>query len=190
MISSIFQATLSQKTQALRFRKKVNVFVTPLCQAPLSLEFSKQEYWGGQPIPSPGDLPDPGISSVKFSSVTHLCLTLCHPMDCSIQTSLSITNSWSLLKLMSNKSVMPSNYLIFCCSLLQPSNFPQIRVFSNQSLLCIRWPKYQNLSFSISPSNECLGWTGWISLKSKGLSKVFSNTTVQQHQFLSTQFSV
>ena len=84
MISSIFQATFSQTTQALRFKKKVNVLVTPLCQAPLSLEFSKQEYWGGQPVPSPGDLPDPRISSVQFSSVTHLCLTLYHPMDCSM----------------------------------------------------------------------------------------------------------
>ena len=74
------------------------------------------------------------------------------------QASLSITNSWSLLKLMSIELVMPSNYLIFCSPLLLlPSIFPRIRVFSNESVLLIRWPKYWNLSFSISPSNECLG---------------------------------
>ena len=72
-----------------------------------------------------------------------------------LQASLSIANSWSLLKLMSIESVMPSNHLILCHPfLLLPSIFPSIRVFSNQSVLCIRWPKYQSFSFSISPSNE------------------------------------
>ena len=76
--------------------------------------------------------------------------------------------------------------------LLLPSIFPSIKVFSNESVLHIRWPKYWSLSFSISPSNEYsdwfpLGWTGWISLQSKGLSRVFSNTTVQKHQFFSIQ---
>ena len=71
------------------------------------------------------------------------------------QASLSITNSWSLLKLMSTESVMPSNYLILSCPLLiPPSIFPSIRVFSNESALRIRWPKYWSFSFSISPSNE------------------------------------
>ena len=71
------------------------------------------------------------------------------------QASLSITNSQSLLRLMSIESVMPSNQLILCCPLLfLPSIFPRIRVFSNESLLCIRWPKYWSFSFSISPSNE------------------------------------
>ena len=72
------------------------------------------------------------------------------------QASLSITNSWSLLKLMSIKSMMPSNQLILCHHplLLLPSIFPSIRVFSNESVLCIRWPKYWSFSFSISPSNE------------------------------------
>ena len=74
------------------------------------------------------------------------------------QASLSITNSWSLLKLMSVKSVMPSNHLILCHSLLLlPSIFPSIRVFSNESFLCIRWPKCWNFSFSICPSNEYSG---------------------------------
>ena len=74
------------------------------------------------------------------------------------QASLSITNSWSLFKLMSIRSVMPSNHLILCHPLLLlPSIFPSIRVFSNESVLCIRWPKYWSFSFSISPSNEYSG---------------------------------
>ena len=128
-------------------------------------------------------------------SVARLCLTLCDPMDCSTSDSLSITNTRSLLKLMSINSVIPSNHLILCCSLLLPSIFPSIRVFSTESLLHIRWPKDWTFSFSISPSNECSGlisfrWTGWISLQSKGLSRVFSNTTVQKHQFFGAQLSL
>ena len=121
---------------------------------------------------------------------------ICYPMDCSSPGSLSITNSWSLLTLMSIESVMPSNHLILCHPhLLPPSIFPSIRLFSNESVLRIRWPKNWSFSFSISPSNEYsdsfpLGWTGWISLQSKGLSRVFSNTTVQKHQFFSTQLSL
>ena len=83
---------------------------------------------------------------------------LCDPMDCSTQASLSITNTQSLLKLMFIESVMPSNHLILCRPLqLLPSIFPSIRVFSNESVLRIRWPKYWSLSFSISPSNEHSG---------------------------------
>ena len=85
------------------------------------------------------------------------------PWIAACQASLSITNSWSLLKLMSIKSVMPSNHLIFCCPLLLlPSIFPSIRVFSNESVLHIRWPKYWSFSFNISPSNE---YSGLISLR-------------------------
>ena len=84
------------------------------------------------------------------------------PWTAACKASLSITNSWSLLKLISIESVMPSNHLIFCCPLLPPSIFPSIRVFSNQSVLLIRWPKYWTLSFSISPSNE---YSGLLSLK-------------------------
>ena len=99
---------------------------------------------------------DINMPSIQFSSVTQSCLTLCDPVDCS--TLLSITNSWSLLKLMSLKSVMPSNHLILCHSLLLlPSIFASIRVFSNDSVLHIRWPKYWSFSFSISPSNEYSG---------------------------------
>ena len=106
------------------------------------------------------------------------------------QAFLSFTISWSLLKLMSIESVMPSNHLILSCPLLLlPSIFPSISVFSNESVLHIRWPKYWSFSFSISPSNEPLGFTGWISLQSKGLSRVFSNTTVQKHRFFGAQTS-
>ena len=114
------------------------------------------------------------------------------------QASLSITNSQSLLKLMFIESVMPSNHLILCQPfLLLPSILPSIRVFSNESVLHIRWPKYWSFSFSLSPSNEYsglisfkLGLTGYSTLQSKGLSRVFSNTTVQKHQFFSIQLSL
>ena len=95
------------------------------------------------------------LSTLQFSSVTRSCPNLCDPMDCSTQAYLSITNSWSLLKLMSIKSVMPSNHLILCHPLLLlPSIFPSIRVFSNESILSVGWPKYWSFSFSISPCNE------------------------------------
>ena len=127
---------------------------------------------------------------IQFSSVTQLCLPLCDPMDCGIPGFLSITNSWSLLKLMSIEFVMPSNHLIPSCPLLlPPSIFPSIRVFSSELVLCIRWPKYWSFCFSVSPSNE-YSFTGWISLQSKGLSRVISNTTVQKHQFFNVQLSL
>ena len=115
--------------------------------------------------------------------------------DCG-QGSLSITNFWSIFKLMSIESVMPSNHLILCHPLLlPPSGFPSIRIFSNESVLYIWWLKYYSFSFNIRLSNEYsgmiyLGWTGWISMQSKGLARVFSNTTVQKHQFFSPQFSL
>ena len=91
-------------------------------------------------------------------SVAQSCPTLCDPMDCRHQAFLSITNSWSLPKLMSIESVMPSNHLIFCRPLLlPPSIFPIIGVFSSESILHIRWPKYWSFSFGISPSNEHSG---------------------------------
>ena len=97
------------------------------------------------------------FSSVQFISVTQSCPTLCDPMDCSTP-GFPITKSQSLLKLMSIKSMVPSNHLILCCPLLLlPSIFPNIRVFSNESVLHIMWPKYWSFSFSISPSNEYLG---------------------------------
>ena len=93
----------------------------------------------------------------QFSPVQS-CSTLCDPMDCSNQASLSVTNSRSSLKLMSIELVMPSNHLILCCSLLLlPSIFPSIRVFSIESVLHIRCPKYWSFSFNINPSNEYSG---------------------------------
>ena len=91
------------------------------------------------------------FSSVQFSG------SVVTPWTAASQASLSITNSWNLLKLMSIESVMPSNHLILCHPLLPPSKFPSIRVFSNESALHIRWPKYWSFSFSISPSNEYSG---------------------------------
>ena len=118
------------------------------------------------------------------------------PWTAALQASLSITNSRSPPKPMSIELVMPSNHLNLCRPLLLlPSIFPSVRVFSNESALRIRWPKCWSFSFNISPSNEhpgliSLGWTGWISLQSKGLSRVFSNTTLQKHQFFGAQFSL
>ena len=95
------------------------------------------------------------VSSVQFISYVQLFAT---PWTAVCQASLFITNSRSLLKLMSIELVMPSNHLILCCPLLlPPSIFPSIRVFSNESALRIRWPKYWSYSFSISPSNEYSG---------------------------------
>ena len=95
------------------------------------------------------------ISSVQSFSRVQLFAT---PLTAAHQASLSITNSQSLLKLMSIESVMPFNHLILCCPLLLlPSIFPSIKVFSNGSVLYIRWPKYWSFSFSISPSNEYSG---------------------------------
>ena len=113
------------------------------------------------------------------------------PWTAARQASPTIANSGSLLKLISIELVMPSNHLILCHPLcLPPSIFPSIRVFSNELVLHIRWPKY--FSFSSSPSNEYSGLISfrmdWLdSLLSKGLSRVISNTTVQKHQFFSAQ---
>ena len=112
------------------------------------------------------------------------------------QASLFITNSPNFLKLMSIESVMSSNHLILCQPLLlPPSIVPSIRVFSNESALRIRWPKYWSFSFSISSSNEYSGLISfridWLDLlQFKRLSQVFSNTTVQKHQFFLTQLSL
>ena len=93
--------------------------------------------------------------SVQFSSISQSCLTLCDPWTTAHQVSLSISTSWSLLKLMSIELVMPFNHLILCRPLLfLPSIFPSITIFSNESVLHIRWPKYWSFTFSISPSNE------------------------------------
>ena len=133
------------------------------------------------------------LSSVQSLSCVRLFAT---PWIAARQASLSITDSRSSPKLMSIESVMPSNHLILRVPLLlPPSIFPSIRVFPNESVLRIRWPKYWSFSFNISPSNEYPGLISlrmdcWISLQSKGLSRVFSNTTVQKYQFFGAQLSL
>ena len=136
----------------------------------------------------------PQFSSVQLSrsvvSDSEIPWTAAH------QACLSITNSQSLLKLMSIESVKPSNHLILCRPLLLPPLvFHSISIFSNESALCIRWPKCWSFSFNISPSNEHPGLIsfrmGWLDLlQSKVLSRVFSNTTLQKHQFFSAQPSL
>ena len=133
------------------------------------------------------------FSSVQSLSRVRLFAT---PWTAACQVSLSITNSWSLLKLMSIEAVMPSNHLILCHPLLlPPSIFPSIRVFSNESVLPIRWPKYWSFSFNISPSNEHLGLISfrmdWLDLLAvQGTLKSLLHTTVQKYQFLCTQLSL
>ena len=133
------------------------------------------------------------LCSVQFSSVAQSCLTLCKPMNCNTPGLLSITNSQSSLKLISIELVMPSSHLILCCPLLLlPPIPPSIRVFSNESTLCMRWPKCWSFSFSISPSKEhpALIKMDWLDLLAvQGLSRVFSNTTGQKHQFFGTHLS-
>ena len=133
---------------------------------------------------------------LQFSSVqllSHVWLFII-PWTAARQASLSITNSRSPHKPMSIELVMPYNHLILCHPLLLlPSIFPSIRVFANESALRIMWPKYW--SFSISPSNEYSGLISFrmdwlISLQARGLSRIFSNTTVQKHQFFSAQLSL
>ena len=131
-----------------------------------------------------------------FSSAAQSCLTLCNPMDCSTPGFPVITNSRSLLKLMSITLVMPSNHLILYRPLLfPPSIFPSIRVFSNELVFCIRWPKYWSFSFSISPSTE---YSGLISFKTDLLDLLAVQGTLKRllqhrsskHQFFSGQLSL
>ena len=130
------------------------------------------------------------------NSVAQSCSTHCDPMDCSMPGLPVHYQFPEFTQTHVHPSVMPSNHLILCHPLLfPPSIFPSIRVFSNKSGLSIRCPKYWSFSFNISPSMNIqdrfpLGWTGWISLQSKGLSRVFSNTTVQKHQLFYPQLSL
>ena len=135
------------------------------------------------------------FSSVQPLSHVRLFVT---PWTASRKASLSITSSRRLPKLMYIESVMPSNHLILCRPLLPPTVFPSISVFSSESVLHIRWPKYWSFSFSIITSKEIPGLISfrmdWLNLlgpwlQSKGLSRVFSNTAVQMHQFFCAQLS-
>ena len=186
---------------------------TVALQAPLSMGFPWQEYWHGLSFPSPGDLPNPGIEPISpvlagrfftieppgspllaISSLQLLsCVQLCFPWTAACQASLSITNTRSLFRLMRIELVIPSNHLIPFSSCLQPflasGSFPVSQFFASSGQTT-----GVSASASVLPMNiqdwSPLGWTGWISLQSKGLSRVFSNTTVQKHQFFSAQLSL
>ena len=135
------------------------------------------------------------VEGQSVSSVAQWCPTLCDPMYWACQASLSIANSQNLLKLMSIESVMPSNHLILFCLLTSgPQSFPESGSFQTNQLSASGGQSIGvSASASVLPRNtqawSPLGWTGWISLQSKGLSRVFFNTTVQKHQFFSTQLS-
>ena len=184
----------------------VQLFVTPwtvACQPPLAMEIFRQEYWNRLPFHTPGDLSNPGIeptslgspaSAVQFSSVQLLshAQLFATPWTAAHQASLSITSSWNLLKFMSIESVMPSNHFILCYPLLlPPSIFPSISVFSNESVLRIRWPKYWSFSFNISPSNE---YSGLISFRMDWLDLLAVQGTLKEssptRQFKSISSSV
>ena len=136
-----------------------------------------------------------GIAAVVSSSVMSDSLG---PHGLQHVSPLSFTISQSLLKIMSIESMMPSNHLMFCYPLLLlPSIFPSIRVFSNESVLHIRWPKYWHFSFSISPSKEYSGlisfrmdWLDLLAVQGTLKTVHFSNITVQKHQFFGAQFSL
>ena len=153
-------------------------------QAPPSMGFSRQEYWSGVPLPSPTM-----EYSVQFSSFQSLsCVRLfATPWTAACQE-LSSINFRSLLRLMSIESVMPSNHLILCHPLLLlPSIVPNIRVFSNDLALHIRWPKYWSFSFSISPSNE---YSGLTSFRMDWLDLVAVQGTLKSLQHHSSKASV
>ena len=135
---------------------------------------------------------------VQFSTVQLLSRVwlFATPWITACQASLSITNSQSLLKLMSIESVMPSNDLILCRPLLLASIFPSIRVFSNESVLCIRWPKYWRFSFSISLSNEYsrlisfrMDWLDVLAVQGT-LKSLLQHHRIQKHQFFGAQLSL
>ena len=144
------------------------------------------------------------LINIQFSSVAQSCRLFVTPWTATYQASLSITNSCSLLKLMPIESVMPSNHIILCHPLLLlPSIFSSISVFSNESVLHIRWPKYRSFCFNISPSNVHSGLISfridWLDLlavqgtlkESSPTSKSISSfLTVQKHQFLGAQLSL
>ena len=156
-LSPIFPSSLSIHMQVIAYLALYRIVLLRACTSHLTVSgcilFTTVS-------PAPGTLPGTEwFSSVQLSSVTQSCPTLCHLMDCSRPGfPVNINNSQSLLKLMPIESVMLSNHLILCHPLiLPPSIFPSIRVFSNESVLCMRWPKNCSFSFKISPSNEYSG---------------------------------
>ena len=150
----------------------------------------KNTQWGKDSLSNKCCMED-GFSSVQSLSHVRLFVT---PWTVACQAFLSMTNSWNLLKLMSIKSVIPSNHFILCCTLLLlPSTFPSIRVFSNESVLCIRWPKYWSFSFSICPSNEYSGLISfridWFDLLSAQRTPQESSATPQFNSINSSALS-
>ena len=150
---------------------------TVACQAPLPMEFSRQEYWSGLLFPTPGDLPDPGMEPLSLvfglisylavllcccCSVAKLCLTLCEPMDHSMPDLPVLHHLLELAQTHIHWVGDTSSHLILSCPLLMPLIFPSIRVFSNESAPRIKWLKYWSFSFSRGPSNE---YSGLISLR-------------------------
>ena len=128
------------------------LFLTTICPSLLEKQYMLKKQLNIKRERTKGDHNPP-----QFSLVTQVCLTLCNPMDCSTP---GLPVHHQLLELTHthvHESVMPSNHLILCRPLLLPSIFPSIGVFSNELVLCIRWPKYWSFSFSISPSNEYSG---------------------------------
>ena len=171
----------------------------PTCRAGTEMQKQRTDLWTQRGKERVRWIERVALKHIQLSSAAQSCPTLCDAWTVARQASLSITNSRSPLKPMSIESVMPSNHLILCHPLLLlPPIPPSIRVFSDESVLCIRWPKYWSFSLSISPSNEHPGLISfrmdWLDLlavlQSKGLSRVFSNTTVQKHQFFGTQLSL
>ena len=179
-------------------------------QAPLSMGFSRQQYWSGCHFLFQGifwtqgsnlhllhqqaeSLPLHHLGSPRYylcwCSVAQSCLTLYDPMDCSMPSLPVSHHHPEFAQVHVHASVMMSSHLILWCPLLLlPSIFPSIKDFSNESSVHIRWPKYWSFSLSLSPSSEYSGLIslkiGWlISLLSKRLSGVFSSTTVRRHQF-------
>ena len=151
---------------------------------------------GASSMRGSGSSPWGGLVSSNACPIQSLSLfqLFATPWTAARQASLSIPNSQTLLKLMSVKSVMPSNHLSLCHPLLfQPLIFPSITVFSNESVLSIRWPKYWSFSFSISPSNEYLGLISfridWLNLLAVQGTLKSLHTTVQKHQLFGTQLS-
>ena len=145
-----------------------------------------------------GPHPDPHVPMCVVQSLSRVWLVAI-PRNAASQAPLCFTISPSLLRFTSIESVTLSNHHALCCPFLKaggPSVFPTIRVFSDESALHIRWPKYWSFSFSISPSKMNiegwfpLVWTGVTYSQSKGLSRDFSSTTIQKHQFFSTQLSL
>ena len=163
----------------------------PYCKHIDGIPLPKVFTWHGETLIT---LPEP-VHTINSVQLLSRVLVFATPWTAAHQASLSITNSWSLPDLMSLELVMPSNHLILCLPLLLPSIFPSIKVFSNQSVLCTRWPKYWSFSFSIRPSNKYSGLISfrmdWLDLLAvQGTLKSLLQHYSQKYQFFSAQLSI